>query len=129
MTPSLRMRAGTTVIVAMAYAENFLERERLPETFIFIEGTKGSLELAPDYWVRVTTKEGTHARRYPPQRYPWVDPQYEVVQSSIVPCNAHLLGALNGRWPAEMTGEDNLETMRLVFAAYDSAESGRAVHF
>jgi len=36
-----------------------------------------------------------------------------------------LLGALQGKARAEMTGEDNLKTMRLVFAAYESARMGR----
>jgi predicted dehydrogenase len=46
-----------------------------------------------------------------------------------VPCNADILGALRGKRPTETTGEDNLKTVRLVYAAYDSAASGRAVRF
>lgn len=124
----LEMGAQTIVTVNMAYAGNFLEHDRFPETFIFVEGERGSLELGPDYWVRVTTADGTHARRYPPLRYAWADPAYEVVHASIVPCHANLLQALRGVGTAETTGEDNLRTMRLVFAAYDSAESGQTVH-
>jgi predicted dehydrogenase len=116
-----------TVTVEMGYAENYLERDRFPETFIFIEGDRGSLELAPDYWLRLTTAHGTHARRCPPPRYAWADPAYDVVQSSIVPCHANLLAALRGEAEAETTAEDNLKTLRLVFAAYESAATGRAV--
>lgn len=128
-TVLLEMGAQTIVAVNMAYAGNYLEHDRFPETFIFVEGARGSLELGPDYWVRVTTADGTHARRYPPPRYAWADPAYEVVHASIVPCHANLLQALRGLGPAETTGEDNLRTMRLVFAAYDSAESGQTVHW
>jgi D-apiose dehydrogenase len=127
-TVLLRMRSGITVLVVMGYPENHLERERFPETFIFIEGEKGSIELAADFWVRVTTAAGTHSRRHPPPRYPWLDPGYELSEASCVPCNADLLAGVGGRGPAETTGADNLETMRLVFAAYDSAASGRAIH-
>ncbi len=126
-TVLLEMGAQTIVTVNMAYAGNYLEHDRFPETFIFIEGERGSLELGPDYWVRVTTADGTHARRYPPPRYAWADPAYDVVHASIVPCQANLLQALRGLGPAETTGEDNLRTVRLVFAAYDSAESGQTV--
>ena len=43
----LQMNGGkTTVVCEMAYAENHLERDRFPETVIFIEGAKGSLLLA-----------------------------------------------------------------------------------
>ena len=126
-TVCLESRGGATVICTMAYAGTPLERERFPETFLFVEGDRGSLELGPDHWVRLTTKEGTLARRHPPPRHPWADPAYDVVHASILPCNADLLGALRGGGPAETTGEDNLETVRLVFASYDSAASGKVV--
>jgi predicted dehydrogenase len=50
-----------------------------------------------------------------------------VVHASIVPCNADLLNALRTGQPAETSGEDNLKTMRLVYAAYESAATNRVV--
>lgn len=123
----LRMQGGTTVLCEMAFAENYLEHDRFPETFFFVEGSRGSAEIAPDFWVRVTTAEGTHARRCVPPRYAWADPDYDIVHSSMVPCNANFLRALRGEGEAETTGEDNLKTLRLAFAAYESAETGQAV--
>ena len=121
-TVILRMgRAGTTVLCQMAYAENPLEREVFPQTLIFVEGDKGSLELCADYWIRSTTDEGTLAKRYPPPRYPWANPAYDVVQASIVDCHRNLFEAISGKREAETTGEDNLKTLRLVFGAYESA--------
>ncbi len=128
-TVLMRMGEGVTVTCNLGYAENYLEREAFPQTFIFIEGERGSLELGPDYWLRVTGSEGTHSRRVPPPRFAWADPAYEVVHSSIVPCNANLLAALKGEGQAETTGEDNLKTVRLVFASYDSANADRVIHF
>ncbi|MEO8429699.1 MAG: Gfo/Idh/MocA family oxidoreductase, partial [Verrucomicrobiota bacterium] len=116
-TVMMHMGGTTTVLVEMAYAENFLERDRFPETFIFVEGEKGSAEVGPDFWLRVTTRNGTHARRVPPPRFPWANPAYDVVHASIVPCNANLLGALQGKARVETTGEDNLKTMK--FLAHD----------
>jgi D-apiose dehydrogenase len=126
-----RHAAGpTTVTCNMAYAENFLERECFPQTLIFIEGTAGSLELAPDYWIRVTTAEGTRADRYPPKMYPWVDPAYAVVHSSIVDCHRNLLASLlDQHHQAETTGDDNLKTLRLVFDAYRSAADNTVVKY
>jgi D-apiose dehydrogenase len=120
-TVLLRMKNGASVECHMGYAENYLERDRFPQTFIFIEGECGSLELGPDYDIRITTDKGTLSRRYPPPRYQWADPAYDVVHASIVPCNADLLAALRGEKTAETTGEDNLKTMQLVFTAYESA--------
>ena len=125
----MRTAGGAIVTINMAYAENFLERDAFPQTLVFIEGDKGSIELSGDYWIRVTTRAGTQARRYPPPRYEWADPAYDVVHASIVPCNANLLQALRGAGRAETTAADNLSTVRLVFGAYNSARSGRVVRF
>jgi predicted dehydrogenase len=127
-TVMLRMGGQTTVLCQMAYAGNYLEREAFPQTFAFVEGERGSIELGQDYWLRVTTQAGTHARRYPPPRYAWADPAYDVVQASMVPCQANLLGALRGEQPAETTGEDNLKTTRLVFGAYASVAQNAVIH-
>jgi D-apiose dehydrogenase len=85
------------------------------------------VELGPDFWIRVTTEAGTHAKRYPPPHFSWADPAYDVAHSSLVACNANLLQALRGGASAETTGEDNLKTLRLVFAAYESAAGGQAI--
>jgi predicted dehydrogenase len=122
------MRSGASVCVELGYPGTpYGERERFPQTFAWVEGERGSLELGPDYWVRVNTAEGTRARRQAPPRYAWADARYDVVHASGVPCNANLLRALRGDGEAETTGEDNLRTVRLLFAAYESAASGQAV--
>jgi predicted dehydrogenase len=127
-TVMLRMGVETTVVVEMAYAENPLERECFPQTLAFVEGDKGTVELGTDYWIKVTMASGTTTNRFPPPHYSWVNPAYEVVHSSIVACQTNLLQGLNGG-SAETTGEDNLRTARLVFAAYESAAEGKAVAF
>jgi predicted dehydrogenase len=126
-TIMLGMRSGMTVTINMAYAENYLERDYFPQTAIFIEGDKGSILLDLDYWLRVTTQAGTLVRRVLPPHYPWADPAYDIVHASIVPCNANLLQALQGKSAAETTGADNLKTVRLVFTAYDSARANQVM--
>ena len=128
-TVVMAMGGRATVTCNMAYAENHLENDRFPETYVFVEGEKGSARLGPDYWVRVTTAEGTHSKRHPPPRYAWADPAYDVVQASIVPCCADLLAHLRDEKVAETTGEDNLKTVRLVFGAYESAGRDCVVRF
>ena len=126
-TVMMMIGGRTTVTCELGYPENYMEHEYFPQTMILVEGDKGSAEVARDYWVRVTTKDGTQARRYPPVWYPWVDPAYHVIHASIVPTNANLLQALRGEGPAETTGEDNVKTLKLVFAAYESARNGKVV--
>jgi predicted dehydrogenase len=125
-TLMMEMGAGTTVLCSLSYASR-VEHDRFNETYVTIECERGSVELGPDYWVRVTTDEGTLSRRCILPRYEWVDPEYEVVQTSIVPCNAHLLHVLQAGQPAATSGEDNLRTMRLVDAAYESAQTGQVI--
>jgi predicted dehydrogenase len=126
-TVLLKMRSGPTVLCEMGFPENYLERDPFPETFAFVEGTAGSLELAQDFWVRVTTEAGTHAKRYPPPSYPWANPDYAIAHSSMVPCNTNLLQGIRGDGQAETTAEDNLKTLRLVHAAYESARDDQVV--
>jgi predicted dehydrogenase len=127
-TVMMRMNSGATVTCNMSYASP-VEHDRFPETFIFIEGENGSIELAPDFWLRVTTKAGTRVRRVPPPYFKWADARYALVHSSIVACNADLLRGLQTNTPAETSGEDNLKTMKLVFASYDSAKHDQVIQF
>ncbi len=126
-TIMLKMESGLTALVEMAYAENYLERDKFPETRAFVEGSEGSVLLDLDFWIRVTTKDGTHARRYPPPKYDWIDPEYAIVHSSIAACQKNLLDSLRGEAAAETSGEENIKTVRLIFASYDSAAKGQAV--
>jgi D-apiose dehydrogenase len=124
--------ARTSIIVELGYAKTPLEpsrRECFPQTLAFIEGPKGSIELEADYLIRLTTAAGTQVHRHAPPRYSWADPAYDIAHASIVDCNRNLLAALQGKGRAETTGEDNLKTLELVFAAYDSARSGKAISF
>ena len=120
--------ARTSVVIELAYAKTPLEREVFPQTQVFVEGPLGSLELSADHWLRVTTKKGTHTRRHAPPRYAWADPRYAVAHASMVPCLQDLLGALRGKSPGETTGADNLKTIELTFAAYESAAKDRVIH-
>lgn len=125
-TTHLRM-GRVTVTVNLAYAGTPLERECFPQTLAFVEGDRGSLELDTDFRLRMTTAAGTHVSRVPPAFYPWADPRYAVVQAGMVPCLTDVAASLRAGRPAETDAADNLRTMRLVFAAYESARSGQAV--
>ena len=121
--------AETHVIVELGYTKTPLEpsrREVFPQTLAFVEGSQGSIELASDYRLRLTTNDGTTITRHPPTPYPWADARYELAHASIVPCCEDLLAGLRGRG-GQTTGDDNLKTLRLVFGAYDSARSGQAI--
>jgi predicted dehydrogenase len=126
-TVMMTMDSGATVTCEIGYPGNPVESDYFPQTLVFVEGPHGTIEVARDYCVRVTTASGTHSKRYPPTPYKWVDPDYHAVHSSIVSCNANLLSALRGEGSAETTAEDNLKTLELVFAAYESSRRGKVI--
>lgn len=117
-----------TVVTQMSYASR-TEREKFPETFIFVEGSEGSVELLAGGELRVTTYGGTRVQTCPVPLLPWMDPDYGLVHAGMQACVQHLLAALRRETAAETTGADNLRTLELVYGAYDSAESGQAVVF
>jgi predicted dehydrogenase len=119
-TVLLKMQNSITVVCTLSFASR-LSFERFPETFILIEGDRGSIELAPDFWIRVTDEQETTSRRYPPPTYSWADPDYALVHASIVDCHRNLVGGLRGTAPVETTAADNLRTLRLVYGGYESA--------
>jgi predicted dehydrogenase len=121
-----KMRNGMTVYANMSYASR-ITGERFPETFITVEGEDASISLEADYNIRVVTKRGATLTRHPPPHYPWADARYGVVHSSIVAAQRNLLGALRRECEAETTGSDNLKTLQLVSACYDSIATGAVV--
>ena len=123
------LRIGDVICDCEMSQSTRTEWGRFPETFVYIEGKNGTIDLGPDFWIRVTTEEGTLSRRYPPPRYDWANPDYNVLHASMVPTHANLLRALKTGQPPETSGEDNLKTMRLVYSAYDSAEHNRVITF
>ena len=126
-TASVMMQMGdVTCLVQISYS-SIQEKERFPETFALIEGENGSIEICPDYWVRVTTKGETRSFRVVPPHYSWANPAYDIVHASIVPTNASWLESFRSGREPETSGADNLKTLELVYAAYESANTGKAV--
>ncbi len=123
---NMKMKDGLHCNVELSYTSK-VEQDRFPETFIFIEGENGSIELCPDYWVRITTEDGTFSQRIAPHFYDWADPRYSLVHASIVDANRNFLTALQGKGKAETTGDDNLKTLELVYKAYQSAKKNQVI--
>lgn len=126
-TVLVRMKSGMVVTCEMGYPGSPHEDDAFPQTFVFVEGSGGSISLSRNYRIRVVDRAGTHDEYAVPQRYSWANPAYDIVHSSIVPCQQNLLNALRGIESAETDGDDNLRTVRLVHAAYDSAERNEVV--
>jgi predicted dehydrogenase len=120
---------NVTVVCEMALARIPSFDDYFPQILITAECERGTIELCRNYWVRVTNAAGTTMHRYAPRHYSWADAEYDVVHSSIPACHANLLGGIRGDGSAETTIDDNLRTLRLVYACYDSAARNSVIRF
>lgn len=125
-TALLTMRGGATCVVEMSYASQLAE-EHFPQTQLHLEGERGSVTVDADY--RVTLVRDGEVRREvcPPDLHPWSQSPGEAVQDSVLALQRHFVDAWLSGEAVEISGHDNLETLRLTFAAYDSAASGAAI--
>jgi D-apiose dehydrogenase len=115
-----------TVIFEMAFSAP-LKTEAFPQTFLRVEGENGSIELGKDYQISITSTTENVAMRARPVAYPWIDPAYEVVHSSIVDCNAALFQDMFHGVPSGLSASQNLQTLELLEAAYTSAQTNSVV--
>jgi predicted dehydrogenase len=123
----MRMKNGVQCFAEMSYA-SILENETFPQTLMLIEGELGSIQLMKDFKIKVVSKTNVNTLFIRPDVYEWADPLYAPVHGSIVACNRNILNALQGKSPAETTAADNLKTVELVWASYESARQNQVIN-
>lgn len=122
----MNMKNGMPIYTEMSYA-SIVEHDSFSTLHILVEGENGSVFLGPKFEIRTTTIEGTVSETVKFPSYPWADPDYIVNHESGIRVNRNILEAIRGKGIAENTGTDNLETMRLIWACYRSAETGKKI--
>ena len=122
----MQMGNGMPVFAELSYA-SIVEDDAFTTVFILVEGDKGSLYIGPGFEIRTTTREGTVSEVVEFPSYDWADPDYIVNHESGIPINKNILDDMLGKGKAETTGEDNFNTVKMVWAAYESAETGEII--
>ena len=117
-----------TVVLRMGEVICNVDLGWVDNPLLMIEGTHGTLELRADDTLLIATDTGTTSEKVTYPFYAWADPAYGACHPSIVDCSSDLLRAIRTGQPAETNGDDNLRTMRLVYASYESAERNEVVH-
>jgi len=125
-TSILKMKNGVVCIQKISFSSP-LEKEIFPQTTLLIEGDKGSIRLDAEFEISITTPSGTTKEVVPMRAYPWQTDRLKPEPPSIVDINQNILNDMLGLGKAENTGDDNFETVKLVWAAYDSANKGKVV--
>jgi|WetSurMetagenome_2_1015567.scaffolds.fasta_scaffold05887_6 D-apiose dehydrogenase len=122
----MNMKNGMPVYTEMSYA-SIIEHDTFSTLNILVEGEKGSVYLGPKFEIRTTTRQGTRSETVKFPSYPWADPDYIVNHESGIHVNRNILEDIQGKTNAENSGTDNLETVRLIWASYESAASGKKI--
>lgn len=114
---------GATSVVDCSYASR-LPRETFPETLLEVEGDAGSLQLDAGYRLIVHADGRTREIDASPPLLPWAERPWHNVQESVLAIERHFVECLRGGREPETSGADNLRTLALVAAAYESAADG-----
>ena len=122
----LRMKNGMVCIQQISFSSP-LEKEVFPQVLLVVEGDRGSVRLDPGYNFAITSGNKTTYESMTMQKYDWQTERLEPEPPAIVACNKDILQDLLEKRKEETGAEDNFETVRLVWAAYESANSGRNV--
>lgn len=125
-TSVLKMKNGVICIQKISFSSP-LEKEIFPQTVLLIEGDKGSIRLDAEFEISITTPEGTTKETVPMRSYAWQTDRLKPEPPSIVDINLDILQDMLGNNKAENTGDDNFETVKLVWAAYESARTGKVI--
>jgi D-apiose dehydrogenase len=122
----MNMKNGMPVYTEMSYA-SIVEHDTFSTLNILAEGEHGSVFLGPGFEIRTTTREGTESEIVKFPSYTWADPDYIVNHESGIHINRNILEDIQEKGKAENTGEDNFETVRLIWASYESAATGKKI--
>lgn len=117
---------GAISVVDCSYASR-LARESFPETLVEIDGSDGSLRLTENYRLVITGREGSIEQDVSPPLLPWASRPWHNIQESVLHIQQHWVACLRAGLEPDTSGRDNLRTLQLVHAAYESAGSGETV--
>ncbi len=123
----LETMSGVHCYVEMSWA-SIVEYDCFPQTLLYIEGDRGSIRLDKDFRLTVVKPENVREETVLVPEFPWLHPEYKASQAALVACNRDLLEAIRGNQESDNRADSNIKSLRLVHAAYESANSGQVVY-
>ncbi|WP_417270159.1 Gfo/Idh/MocA family protein [Celeribacter sp.] len=124
-TMLLHHEGGATSVVDCSYATQ-RRPETFPQSLLEIDGPKGTVRLDAGYVLTVQNESETVTDVSPPV-LPWAEKPWHNIQESVFAIQQHFVDCLKAGKQPETSGADNLKTLSLVEAAYQSAEQGRMI--
>lgn len=126
-TALLGHQSGATSICDCSFYSRY-DPEPFLRTPAVIEGPKGTLELDRAFGLTIHTEDGVRRVDVEPEVPAWGTKPWHVIQQSVVALQEHALDVMTGGASPQPSGADNLQTLRLALAAYESAARGVTIH-
>lgn len=125
-TALLKHQNGSTSICDCSF-QSHRSPEPFPQTLAEIEGPLGSLILGADYSLAFHSAAGLVQINTAPEIPAWGAAPWHGIQDSVISFESHVLDVLSGRAEPQPSGADNLKTLALALAAYESAATGKTI--
>jgi len=125
-TVMMQMESGIPLYSELSYASK-MENDSFSTVWVLVEGDSGSIYLGPGFEITTVAKGKIVKEKCSFPSYPWADPDYIVNHASGLDINLNILNDIQGTGKAENTGADNLKTVEIVWASYESAKTGKKI--
>ncbi len=125
-TSLLRHTSGAVSVVDCSFAST-IHPDPFPETLVWIEGDKGTLELTADLRLHIHASGAGQVDDVDPPVPAWGGRPWHSVQDSVIRFQSHVVDVLNGKTHPQPSGADNLNTLALTLASYDAMRDGRLI--
>ena len=101
--------------------------EPFPQTAAWIEGNAGTLELRTNFELVVHGPGKQEVLDMEPSVPDWGERPWHNVQDSVIRLQTHAAEVMSGKASPHPSGRDNLKTLALALASYDSAQTGQTI--
>ena len=101
--------------------------DRFAQTLVNLEYANGSIDLDYDYNITVHKKGLKKSYKGNPKKLKWISKPWDQIQESIVNTHKHFISCLNKNSVHDTSGADNIKSLSLVFASYQSNKERREI--
>jgi D-apiose dehydrogenase len=125
-TALLKHESGATSICDCSF-HSIYSPEPFPETLAQIEGDQGTLILSANFKLTLHQSAGQTEIDAAPHKPVWGVAPWHAAQESVALFESHVLAVLDGATHPQPSGADNLKTLALALAAYESAATNQTI--
>lgn len=112
-----------TCIVDASY-ESASDHNTYPQTFVTLEGTKGTITLSADYRLQVVSRGTVTEEQLVIPPHAWASEPWNAIQDSVYAVQRHWVHCLATGATPETSGTDTLRLLDITLGAYESLDTG-----